>query len=60
MKIDYREINTINTNAPKAKVLSVHPKGTYSMEKVGDEVLLTISDPDEFWEQTKYLVIQIN
>ena len=60
VKIDYREINTINTNAPKAKILSVHPKGTYSMEKVGDEVLLTISDPDEFWEQTKYLVIQIN
>lgn len=60
VKIDYREINTINTNAPKAKVLSVHPKGTYSLEKVGDEVLLTISDPDAFWEQTKYLVIQIN
>lgn len=29
IKIDYREISTINTNAQKAKVLSNHRKGTY-------------------------------
>ncbi len=59
VKIDYREITTINTNATRAKVLSIHPKGTYALEKSGDEVMLTISDPDAFWEQTKYLVIQV-
>lgn len=58
IKIDYREITEINTNSTKAKVLSIHPKGTYALERVGEEVILTISNPNEFWEQTKYLVIQ--
>lgn len=58
IKIDYRDITDINTNSSKAKLLSIHPKGTYSLEKIGDEVILTISNPNEFWEQTKYLVIQ--
>lgn len=60
VKIDYREINIINTNAKKAKIISIHPKGTYSLESSADEMILTISDPDAFWEQTKYLVIQTN
>lgn len=58
VKIDYREITAINTNAAKAKVISIHPKGTYALENVNGETILTISDPDAFWEQTKYLVIQ--
>ena len=58
VKIDYREITTINTNAQKAKVMSIHPKGTYMLEKVDNEMVLTIYNPDAFWEQTKYLVIQ--
>ena len=29
VKIDLREISEINTNAGKAKVMSIHPKGTY-------------------------------
>ncbi len=62
VKIDYRQISTINTNAQKAKVLSIHPKGTYTMETDSElgEVSLIISDPAAFWEQTKYLVIQTN
>lgn len=59
IKIDYREITEINTNAKKAKVISIHPKGTYAVETVNTETILTISDPDAFWEQTKYLVIQV-
>ena len=62
VKIDYRNISIINTNAKKAKILSIHPKGTYTFEKDEDssEMSLIISDPDAFWEQTKYLVIQTN
>lgn len=60
VKIDLREITTINTNADKAKVLSIHPKGTYAIEQSDDgEMILTISDPEAFWEHTKYLVIQV-
>ena len=58
IKIDYREISTINTNAAKAKVLSNHRKGTYTLEEVDGETIINISDPEGFWEQTKYLVIQ--
>ena len=59
IKIDYREISTINTNSPKAKVLSNHTKGTYTIENVDGEAIITISDPAAFWEHTKYLVIQV-
>lgn len=62
VKIDYRNISTINTNARKAKILSIHPKGTYTFEtdNQSGEMSLLISNPEAFWEQTKYLVIQTN
>ncbi len=59
IKIDIREVTEINLNAKKAKVLSVHPAGTYTLEP--DEagmLVLRISNPKSFWEHTKYLVIQ--
>lgn len=58
--IDSREITSINTNAKKAKVLSVHPAGSYTLEKINDEIIISISDPARFWEQTRYLVVQTN
>ncbi|MFA6769898.1 MAG: hypothetical protein WCR71_01840 [Bacteroidales bacterium] len=60
IKIDIREVKNINLNARRAKILSVHPTGTYSLESDANEMLvLRISSPQAFWEQTKYLVIQI-
>lgn len=59
VKIDLREISEINTNAGKAKVMSIHPKGTYAFVENDGEMILNISDPEKFWEQTKYLVIQV-
>lgn len=59
IKIDLREIAAINTNSSKAKVMSIHPKGTYSFVENDGEMTLEISDPQAFWEQTKYLVIQV-
>ena len=60
VKIDIRNINSINLNTKRAKVLSVHPAGTYSLDldENGFQVL-NISSPASFWEQTKYLVLQI-
>lgn len=59
IKVDIREVSEINLNTKKAKVLSVHPTGTYTLE-VGQNgmQILKISAPKTFWEQTKYLVIQ--
>jgi len=60
IKIDIRDINEINLNAKRAKVLSVHPTGTYTMEPDENGMqVIKISSPASFWEQTKYLVIQI-
>jgi len=60
IKIDIRNVKNINLNAKKAKILSIHPTGTYSLESDANGMLvLRISSPKAFWEQTKYLVIQI-
>lgn len=59
VKIDLREISEINTNAGKAKVMSIHPKGTYAFVENDGEMVLNISNPEKFWQQTKYLVIQV-
>jgi hypothetical protein len=59
VKVDIREVKEINTNAERAKVLSVHPTGTYAFETDENGMqVLKISQPATFWEQTKYLVIQ--
>jgi chromosome segregation ATPase len=61
VKIDIRNIKEINLNVKRAKVLSVHPAGTFTLEQDENEMLvLMISNPASFWEQTKYLVIQTN
>lgn len=61
VKIDIRNIKEINLNVKRAKVLSVHPAGTFTLEQDENEMLvLRISNPSSFWEQTKYLVIQTN
>ena len=56
-KVSY--LSEINTNARKAKVMSIHPKGTYAFVENDGEMILNISDPEKFWQQTKYLVIQV-
>ncbi|PKP41920.1 MAG: hypothetical protein CVT93_06300 [Bacteroidetes bacterium HGW-Bacteroidetes-10] len=59
IKIDIREVKEIQINADRAKVLSVHPTGTYTLEPGANGMqVLKISQPATFWEQTKYLVIQ--
>ena len=60
-QIDIRSVTFIPLHTKKAKVLSVHPSGTYSLEADSNRMLsLQITDPHSFWEHTKYLVIQVN
>ncbi len=61
IKIDIREVNEININVKRAKILSIHPTGTYLLEPDADGMqVLKIINQKSFWEQTKYLVIQTN
>ena len=45
----------------KAKILTNHPEGSYSLVK-NDKGLLTlvISDPQNFWSLSKYLVVNVD
>lgn len=58
--IDVRETKSIALGSKKAKVLSVHPSDSYTLEP--DEsgmLILKIQDENAFWKQTRYLVVMI-
>lgn len=58
-QIDYTATNTINLNNSKsAKLASTHPSGTYKIEKENNKVKsIQITDPENFWKASKYLVV---
>lgn len=59
-KADKRELKTINTYAKGAKLLTSHPDGSYTLTKdENKEYVLTITNPDKFWEHSRRLVIQV-
>lgn len=61
-KIDTREIQEFNlNNAKKVKLITDHPEGSYELQKNGDGryVKLVISNADDFWKMSKYLVVQV-
>ncbi|MGM9817442.1 MAG: coiled-coil domain-containing protein [Paludibacteraceae bacterium] len=60
LKIDIREVTEIPLYSKKIKIHTTHPKTSYSFEKKGDCYLLKILNPNQFWEISKYLVIEID
>ena len=59
--VDLRELKTVPLGAKKAKLLTSHPDGSYTLEKDNDGILtLVINNPEEFWSTSKYLVIQVD
>lgn len=60
LKIDIREVTEIPLYSKKIKIHTTHPKTSYSFEKEGDGYLLKILNPNQFWEISKYLVIEID
>jgi len=60
-QVDIRNTHIIPLYAKKGKVLSIHPAGTYTLSPDENGILiLHISRPDLFWEQTKYLVVKVD
>lgn len=60
IQIDIRETVSIPLNDKKAKVLSVHPKESYTLEMGEDgNLILKINDVESFWKQTRYLVVMV-
>ena len=61
-KADMRELNTIVFQTKKAVVLTTHPTESYTLTKDKDAdgnkiVTLEITNPEQFWKVTRYLVV---
>jgi uncharacterized coiled-coil protein SlyX len=57
-KIDYTSTNTITLDSKNARLVSTHPSGTYKIERQNDKVKsIQITDPENFWKASKYLVV---
>ncbi len=57
-QVDITQLQTIPLQAKDAKLVTVHPAGSYELEsdhKTASE--LKITDPDKFWSTSKYLVV---
>ena len=60
-QIDIRSARYFPLHTKKGKVLSIHPAGSYALEPDDNGILsLHVTNPDSFWEHTKYLVIKVN
>ena len=60
LKIDIREVTQIPLYAPKGKLWSTHPEGTYEFVKEDGKLIFVITDTQRFWSLTKYLIIEVN
>lgn len=59
-KVNIEQTLSINIGAKKVKILSNHPSSSYKL--VGEKPVekIEISNPNEFWSNSKYLVIVID
>ena len=58
--IDIRQVTQLNLNSKSADILTSHPAGSYQL--IRDEsglYTLQISDYQQFWSTSKYLVVQV-
>lgn len=61
IRIDIRETHKIPLYSKKAKILSEHPKDSYTLEKDADgKISVNITDYKRFWSIGKFLIIEVN
>ena len=60
-RIDIREKVIFPVEGKDVEVVTLHPAGSYTIEKEEDkeQVNLVVSDPEKFWESSKYLVMMV-
>jgi len=59
VRIDARNTKSIPLYSSHAKILTNHPKSSYTLEKENGNFVLLIVDTEEFWSVSKYLVIEV-
>lgn len=59
-KVDIRVDKEIKLYSKSAKILTMHPSGSYTLEPDSKgQYVLHISNPQLFWSTSKYLVVQV-
>lgn len=59
-KIDIRVDKEINLMSRDARLLTSHPAGSYTLQRDANKLyVLRITNPEQFWSTSKYLVIQV-
>lgn len=60
-KIDLTQTTSITLGTKKAKLITSHPSGSYKLEGTENKVeKLTITNPEDFWSSSKYLVVVVD
>jgi hypothetical protein len=59
MKIDIREFKQLALNVKKARLVSVHPAGSYHFTGTKTVESLVIDQPEEFWKTSKYMLVVV-
>ena len=58
--IDVRTFDRLATDSKSAKILTKHPEGSYELTRGEDKkYTLVIKNPTDFWNASKYLIIQV-
>ncbi|HNW70518.1 MAG TPA: hypothetical protein PKI01_08965 [Bacteroidales bacterium] len=61
VKIDIRYTTEVKLNVKRAKLLSTHPEGSYTLLMNGKVIdKLVINNPKVFWSISKFMVIQLD
>lgn len=60
VRIDLRKTKSIPLYSSRAKILTTHPKSSYTLEKENGNYTLLIVNTEEFWSVSKYLVIEVD
>ena len=59
-KIDIRNTTEIKLYSKSAELLTVHPSGSYTLTTdANKQYVLNITNPQQFWSTSKYLVLQV-
>lgn len=59
-KIDIRVTKEIKLYSRSAKLLTAHPAGTYTLQQEANkQYILRITNPQQFWSTSKYLVVLV-
>lgn len=56
-KVDITKTTSISIPGKKPKVVTSHPAESYEISGEGEEQVITITNYEEFWKTSKYLVI---